>query len=127
MGCAAVQDYQPKTNMIQEMEIKDAQRQLRDILLRATFPKVTSVSFTEDAIKIKSQQSHLGFFYQTVTNQLENDLYFSLLDRMQIYENNFVFIYGSGNRLQMKILFPTKEEAQTFMDLLWSLRSAHKA
>jgi hypothetical protein len=122
-GCAPTVHYQPKVSLVQEMGLKDVQRRLRDVLLHATFPKVTSVSFAEETVKIKSQQSHLGMFYQTVTQQLENDLYLSQLERVEIYKNNYVFIYGSG-KLQMKILFPSREEAQTFVDLLWSLRSA---
>ena len=126
-GCAPTVTYQPRHTLVQELGQDAAQRQLRDVLLRATFPKVTVVSFTEDAVIIKSQQSHLGVFYQTVTQQMEDALYFANVERLELYENNYVFIYYGSDRLQMKIRFPTREDAQTFADLVWSLRAALRA
>ena len=54
--------------------------------------------------------------------QNETQIFFRNIDRMEVYENNKVFVYGPGGRID-QILFANQADAFQFHDLLESFRT----
>ncbi len=127
-GCASVTEYHPREGLVSEMGADKAKTQLKELVLRAKQTEgglVTSVEVSDEALKVRAQQSSLGMFYQMETRQLENDIYFPLVERVDIYDNHWAFVYASG-RLNLKILFADEKDAQSFADLVMSFKAAKK-
>ena len=125
-GCAPIA-YHANEEKVKELGAEKAKKDLKELVMRAKSAGggvVSSVDVTDDALKVKAQASSMGMWYQIETRQLENEVYFPMLDRVDIYSNNWAYVYQSG-RLAMQVLLGTPEEAKSFADLLMSFK-AHK-
>jgi len=128
-GCASVTDYRPNENAVKEMGADKAKTALKETVLKAQqtgLGLISSVEVTDENLKVKSQQSTLGAFYQMQTSQLETEVYFPTVERIDIYDNNWAYVYSNGNRLVLQLLFWTPQDAQRFADLVMSLHAAKK-
>src|SRR5262249_21560636 len=102
---------QPNTAMIDTIGMPQAQVRMRETLLRSVNPAIQSVDITEDFLR-----------YRLNVAIYEFQLFFGNVSRVEIYDNNFVFIRGHGDQIMAQIFFATAEEAKTFADLLMSFR-----
>ena len=113
---------------VKELGVEKAKQDLKEMVMRAKAAGggvVSSVEVTDEALKVKAQQSSMGMWYQIETRQLEHEVYFPMLDRVDIYSNNWAYIYQSG-RLTMQVLLSTPEEARSFADLMMSFKALRK-
>ncbi len=127
LGCAPM-PYRPNEDRVKELGVEKAKQDLKEMVMRSKAAGggvVTSVEVTDDALKLKAQQSSLGMFYQVETRQLENEAYFPMLERVDIYSNNWAYVY-QGGRLVMQVLLATPEDARSFADLMMSFHAHRK-
>ncbi|MBI4602528.1 MAG: hypothetical protein HY721_11265 [Planctomycetes bacterium] len=127
-GCSPIA-YKANDGLAKEVGVEEAKKRLKELVHRAQATGggvVTSVDVTDESLKVKSQQSTVGVFYQLETRQLENEVYFAALDRVDLYSNNWAYVYASGGRLVLQVLLPTPEEARTFADLVTSLAALRR-
>ena len=128
LGCASPMPYRPNEEKVKELGVEKAKKDLKEMVMRAKAAGggvISSVEVTDEALKVKAQQSSMGMFYQIETRQLENEVYFPMLERVDIYSNNWAFVY-QGGRLAMQVLLATPEEARAFADLMMSFRAYRK-
>ena len=127
VGCAPIA-YRPNEDRVKELGVEKAKADLKELVNRSKAAgggAVASVEVTDDAIKVKANQTTMGAFYQMETRQIESTAEFPTLDRVDIYSNNWAYVYQSG-RLAMQILFATPEDARSFADLMMSFRAQKK-
>jgi hypothetical protein len=127
-GCSTMA-YQPNEGRVKELGADRARSQLKETVMRAKAAGggvITSVDVTDEALKVKAQQTSMGMFYQIETRQLENEVYFPMVDRVDLYSNNWAFVYSQGGRLSLQVLLSTTEDAKSFADLVMSMRAAKK-
>jgi hypothetical protein len=121
-GCVAVVPYTPNTDLVTSSNREQVQSDMRELVLRAKEPQITGLEFNDQTITIKSQAQHIGMFWQAVTSQLVNDIHLPSLQRAEVYENHYVYLYGPGDRLLIKVLFTDAADAQKFCDMMFSLK-----
>ena len=125
IGCVAIVPYQPKANLVTESGAESAQTQLADLLRRAAAPRFSSVEVDDKRAKLEMLQTHVGAFYQTIQTTIPFDISYSMVGRMELYANNYVYRYDTAGRLMPPhILFASQQDAMLFMDLITSLRDA---
>ncbi len=122
-GCATPIQYTADEGLVAKSNIEETRNKTREVLLRAAAPQITSIEFTDDYITVGWTQAHMGAFYQTVHQQFIRQLVFTGLGRYEIYGNNYVFLYDTNKNLIFQPLFATQEDAKSFADHIWSLRS----
>jgi len=124
-GCSTI-EYQPDTGLVARLGPAEARTKLKGLVMGAQATGggvVTGVDVTDESLKVKSQQTTLGLFYAPETRQLENEVYFRAVERVDIYSNNWAYVYASGGRLVLQVLFKTLDEAKILADLVLSLKS----
>ncbi|MGH2628729.1 MAG: hypothetical protein ACRDHY_18990 [Anaerolineales bacterium] len=124
VGCAPIA-YRPNEGLTKELGLEEAKKRLKEIVIRARQAGggiITSVDVTDEVLKVKAQQTTIGMFYQAETRQLENDVYFPTVEKVDIYENNWAYVYVTGGRLVLQVLLVTPEDAKSFADLVMSFR-----
>lgn len=126
-GCMTPIPYTPDENLVQTLGPEKAKEELQIVLSRAIEPQIGMAELTEDSLHYRWIQTHLGAFYQSVTNAIDTQIFFANLSRVEIYENHNVFLYGPNDSRVDKVRFATAEDARRFADLLLSFKARWKA
>ena len=127
-GCS-VMPYQPNEGKVRELGKSGARTELKATVLRARAAgggTITGVEVGDESLKVKAQHGQMGMFYQVSTVQVENEIYFGLVDRVDLYSNNWAYVYQRGGQLGLQVLLASPEDAKTFADLVMSLRAQKK-
>jgi hypothetical protein len=107
-------DYRPSENIVDQLGLVRSKQNFREILLKTSEPAVEI-----DTIDIETDH----FFYRIKDSNKEYKLFFSSMDRVEIFENNHVFIRGGGyNGVIMEVIFNRMKDAKVFADLIMSFR-----
>lgn len=122
-GCIAVVPYAPRTTLIADQGLQDVKRLLFEVSTRALNPHITVVDANEEFFCYGWTETFLGPFYTPVTASHKNTIFYVNVSRIEIYENNNVFIWGPGDQRVDKILFGSLEDAKLFADCLTSLKA----
>jgi hypothetical protein len=123
-GCVAVVPYQPDESVVTKMGPEEAKRKLSDILSRATIPHVSAVNVTDDFVEYEWQQSVPGPFFAPIVTANKTQIRYVNIGRIELYANNYVFVWWPGDQRRDEICFATPEEAKQVADLLMSFRAA---
>ncbi len=126
-GCIAVVPHEPNVSLVDARGLAEVRGLTSEVLTRASNRPITIVDITESYLQYSWNESYLGPFYNVITAHNENRIYFANVARVEIYENNNVFIWGPRDQRVDKILFLNAEDARLFTDCLLSLREARKA
>jgi len=124
-GCSTI-EYKADSEVVKRLGAAEAKTKLKALAMGAAATGggvVTSVDVTDESLKVKSQQTTLGLFYVPETRQLENEVYFRAVDRVDLYSNKWAYVYASGGRLVLQVLFKTLEETKSFADLVLSFKA----
>lgn len=122
-GCMSPIPYTPDESLVKSLGPEKAKQELEILLARSVEPQVGMVEVKDDALHYRWNQSSLGAFYQTVTTSIDTEIFYANLNRIEIYENHNVFIWGPNDARVDKVRFATAEEARKFADLLMSFRA----
>jgi hypothetical protein len=121
-GCVKVVPRQPNTKAVEELGVDAAKQRLQEVLTRAVDPRIAVVAVADDSLRYKWDQPIQGWYGVPAGSvQNETQIFFRNIARMEVYENNKVFVYGPGGRID-QILFPSQADAFQFHDLLESFR-----
>src|SRR5262245_42870040 len=118
-GCAPMA-YRPNEDRVKELGVDKAKQDLREMVLRSKAAGggvANAAEVSDESLKVKAHQTTMGAFYQVETRQIDSEVYFNMLERVDIYSNNWAYVYQSGGRLVLQILLATPEDARAFADL----------
>jgi len=122
-GCVKVVPRQPNTKAVEELGVDAAKQRLQEVLTRAVEPRIAVVAVADDSLRYKWDQPIQGWYGVPAGSvQNETQIFFRNIERMEVYENNKVFVYGPGGRID-QILFSSQADAFQFHDLLESFHT----
>jgi hypothetical protein len=123
-GCVSVVPYQPDEGLVTQLGQDAAKRELSDTLSRAILPRVSAVNATDDYVEYDWQQSHPGPFFAPIVTGNKTQIRYANIGRIEIYANNYVFVWWPGDQRRDEVQFANPEDARKFADLLMSFRAA---
>lgn len=123
-GCVAVVPHQPDTTLVAKGGIEDVKKRITEVLNRAVQPHVTSVEVTPDSLKYSWSQAIMGPFFAVQTLPGMVQILYSNIARVEVYDNNKVFVWAPGDARREELLFANLDDAKLFADLLLSLKAA---
>ena len=123
VGCVKVVPRQPNTKAVEELGADTAKQRLQEVMTRAVDPRIAVVTVADDSLRYRWDQPIQGWYGVPAGSvQNETQIFFRNIDRMEVYENNKVFVYGPAGRID-QILFGNQQDAFQFHDLLESFRT----
>lgn len=123
-GCIPTVAYTRDDEAVARLGVEAAQKELSDILYSAAAPQVTAVEFTDDMVKISYNQPVFGPYGVVVSaTPLSYPLTYHRIQRIEVYENNKIFIYGPSGTVEREILFNTLEDARRCAQLLLAFKA----
>lgn len=123
-GCVALVPHSPNTRLVEELGADAAESKFAEILNRSTQPRYQGTEVSEDSFKTSQTGVVMGAWYQThhVTNQIQ--IYFNNISRVEVYENNAVFVRGVGDVVLLRAAFTNLEDATMLADLIESFKAS---
>jgi hypothetical protein len=122
-GCVKVVPRQPNTKAVEELGADAAKQRLQEVMARAVDPRIAIVTVADDSVRYRWDQPIQGWYGVPAGSvQNETQILYRNIDRMEVYENNKVFVYGPAGRID-QILFGNQADAFQFHDLLESFRT----
>ena len=122
-GCVKVVPRQPNLKVVEEVGAEDAKKRLGEVMTRSADPRISVVDATDDGVRYRWDQVIQGWYgIPAGTVQNETQIFFKNIEKIEVYENNNVFVYGPGGRID-KVLFSAQQDAFLFHDLLESFRA----
>jgi hypothetical protein len=123
VGCVKVVPRQPNTKAVEELGADTAKQRLQEVMTRSVDPRIVGVTVADDSVRYRWDQPIQGWYGVPAGSvQNETQIFFRNIDRMEVYENNKVFVYGPAGRID-QILFGNQADAFQFHDLLESFRT----
>jgi hypothetical protein len=114
VGCPMVVPYQPDEGLVGEIGPKRARQILEETLLRALTPRILDAHVTN---------KFMHYRYQVGLTSFDARVYFQNVGRVEIFDNNYVFLRTAGEVVLAQILFANDGDAKTFADLVTSFRA----
>jgi hypothetical protein len=123
-GCVALLDYRPDEGLVSSLGPEEAKRKFSETLSLAFDPHVTGSEITDDYYRYQWQQNIYGAYGIPMGSVPgANQVFFNNVEKVEVYQNNKVFVYERGGRLKDQILFSTVDDAKRFADLVMSFRA----
>jgi hypothetical protein len=120
-GCQTLA-YQAKENMVETLGVAETKQRLAVALRRAKEPMgIDGVRVGDDGLEFTGAMK-TSMAPPIVAHDVFR-LVYQDIDRFEIYENFYVFLWTKGNETVHKLLFVNYAEASEFVDLFWSLRA----
>ena len=123
-GCVATVPYTPDRTYVDRQGQGPAKTTLTAVMTRALDPHITSVILTDEGIEYFWERTQIvePAFTPARIGDVSR-IYFVSTERLEIYPNNLVFLYGPGAGEDIrKIHFSSQEDARTFADIFESLK-----
>jgi hypothetical protein len=122
-GCVTVVPYQADEGTVDRLGLEDAKKKLAEVMNRAMDPRIATVEPRDDTVRYTWQITTPGAFYVPVTTTNFTEIFYRNIGRFELYDNNYVFIWGLNDARVDKVLFANQEDARAFVDLLMSMRA----
>jgi hypothetical protein len=103
---------QPNDTLVDTLSVLEVRERLEETLLRSVNPPIQSVVITDDFLR-----------YRLNIAIYEIQINFKNVNRVDVYGNKWTFVRGHEEQIIARIYFSTELDAQTFADLLMSLRA----
>ncbi len=124
VGCPAVVPYQPNERLVVNLGVEQARKRLEETLMRSINPRVIDVQVAQEFVNYRYQQPILGpYGIQVGMTMAENRVYFLNVSRVEVFENNVVFLRAANEIILAQLIFAKQEDAKTFADLILSFRA----
>lgn len=122
-GCPSTVPYQPQQGVLAEVDTSEARSRLRETLGRAIEPPVLWVDVDDDSVRYRYKDViHGPFGIPTGSVERTQEVFFVNVRRVELYDNNWVYLYGVDQRLIAKVCFDTERDARSYADLVSSFR-----
>lgn len=112
LGCPRPVEYQPQENLVESFGRQQAEQRLEAALLRAVNPPIDEVEVTDEFLR-----------YHVTGTTVEISVPFERIQRAEIFNNHWVYLWGDEAQPLARILFADAEDARTFADLFMSFRA----
>ena len=123
-GCVSIIPHQPNLQLVEELGEAAAVQKFAETLNRSTQPRYQGTEVLKDSFKTKQVGVVMGAWYST--HQISSDIqvYFNNISRVEVYDNNVVFIRGIADEILLRATFMNIQDATTLADLLESFKVA---
>lgn len=122
-GCPSTVPYKPQPGVLQEVQPTEARSRLRETLGRAIEPPILWVDVTDDSLRYRYKDViHGPFGIPSGSVERTQEVFFVNVRRTELYDNNWVYLYGVDQRLTTKVCFDNEHDARSFADLVSSFR-----
>jgi len=125
-GCAPEVAYQPDERVAETAGAAEAKKRMSQLLLRAREPHVTSVRPTDDYVQYFWEKLAPETIINPVYVANVAEIHYSSVSHIDVYENNWVFVWGPLKETVEKVNFSSQEDARAFADLVASFRALAK-
>jgi hypothetical protein len=119
-----VVNRQPNTGLVADMGVEGVQKELKIISTRASAPRIVDVEFNDVGF-VYSHDAHHPMAWGLAPVQGKTSVVYDNLARLDLYENNRVFIIGPNNRELAAITFGNPSDAEGWCDLVLSLKASY--
>ncbi|MBI4612287.1 MAG: hypothetical protein HY720_01630 [Planctomycetes bacterium] len=128
-GCATKVPYTPQLDAVDRQGPPKAMEELVAVVQRVLLPRVIaeSVKATEEHLVYDYVPEWHYYWYWFAIDTGPKTIAWAVLDRIDLYDNNRVFMYGAGGYELGWLHFHSREDAMTFIDLALSLAARWKA
>lgn len=128
-GCATKIPYTPQLDLVERRGPARAMEELAAVVKRVLLPKVTPelVKVTEDHLRYDFPPEVIEYLFWSYIEQGPKTIYWASLDRIDLYDNHRVFMYGAGGHEQGWLHFHSREDAMAFIHLALSFRERWRA
>ncbi len=122
-GCVALVPHQPNTQLIEELGEAAAVSKFAETLNRSTQPNYQGTEVLKDSFKTNQTGVVMGAWYQShhISNLIQ--IYFNNISRVEVYENNVVFVRGTADQVLLRATFNQMQDATTLADLIESFKA----
>jgi len=126
-GCMSQVSYQPAERVAETAGTADAKKRISELLLRAREPHVTSVRPTDDYLQYFWERMAPETIINPVYVANVAEIHYSSVSQIEVYDNNWVFVWGPQKESVEKVNFSSQEDARAFADLVSSFRTLAKS
>ena len=124
-GCVSTVPYSPKTTLVEELGWEPAQQRFGELMTRCRSPRIADATIDDKKFELTLQGGHAGWWWGWGGAPGGKPvIYHNNIGKLDIYENNKVFVLGPDNRRMTEFLFAGQEDCFLFADLVWSFRNA---
>jgi hypothetical protein len=128
LGCTPRTDYQPRDQVLDGLGAPEQERKFSEALTRAVKPRITGVQVDLNRYAYQAEVTVHGAYGIPVGSAGRAvSVYFANVERVDVYENNAVFVVGTNGRVVDKVVFGTPEDARAFADVVASYRALRQA
>lgn len=124
-GCISVVPYTPNTGVIEDRGYEGAQQMFGEVVTRCRAPRIADGKIDESKFEVNIQGHHGWGWYAGVVQGGPMSIYHNNLGRLDVYENNKVFVISTDERKLAEFLFADQSDAFLFCDLIYSFKT-HK-
>jgi hypothetical protein len=111
VGCPRPVAYQPQTGLVASLGEQEAEQRLKDVLFRAVNPRIDVAEINDDFLR-----------YHVQGTTVEIVVYFKDVQRPEVFDNHWVYLWKDERHTLARILFANQEDAKRFADLFMSFR-----
>lgn len=127
IGCVALVPYSANTERFKDQKPEDIKKTFAELVTRSLEPRYTSAEINEDFLKCDSQHTYLGPFYTTQVVPGVSQVYFNNVSKIEIYENNKVWIYDTAGRVAFPTTFASRDDCLLLVDIIETFRARKAA
>lgn len=112
VGCPRPIAYQPQTGLVVSLGVQEAEQRLQDVLFRTVNPRIDAAEINEDFLR-----------YHVAGTSVEISVHFKDIQRAEIFDNHWVYLWKDEKFTLARILFANQEDAKRFADLFMSFHT----
>lgn len=122
-GCVSVVPYTPKTSLIEELGYEGAQDRFAVLMNGARSPRIGTASIDTKKFEFELSGGHAGWWWGWGQPGSHPVVYLENIGRLDIYENNKVFVIAPDERKMTEFLFGSQGDCFVFADLVYSFKT----
>ncbi len=122
-SCIAIVPYEPKSNLLQTLGEEESVKRFGRVLAGSTDWRFNFAEAGEDSFVAEKLQVIMGAFWiqHTIPNRIQ--IYYANVSRIEVYENNVVYLRSPSNHVTLKATFADRDTAFEFADLVASFKA----
>jgi hypothetical protein len=122
-GCPSTVPYKPQGGVLEEVDGGEARARLRETTGRAIEPPIVWVQVDDESLRYRYREPVRGpFGIPTGSKERTQEVFYVNVRRVELWDNDWVYMYGVDQRLIAKLCFDSEQDARSFADLLTSFR-----
>lgn len=122
-SCIAIVPYEPKTSVLQTLGEEEAAKRFDRLLTKSTDWRFNVAEAGKDHFDAEKLEVILGAFWVQHTVPSSLRIYYADVSRIEVYENNVVYLRNPSGVVTLKATFPSRDAAFEFADLVASYKA----